>query len=299
MSQVKISHLVTERRNLRTMELDEMSINDFLKVMNEEDSSVAQSVKEVIPQIEFAVKNIIASLNNQGRLIYIGSGTSGRLGVLDSVECPPTFGTTNEVIGLIAGGQEAFVKAKEGAEDSKEHGASDIVNAGVSNKDVVVGIAASGRTPHTIGALEKAKEIGAFTVALSCNPNSEIGKIADVAIEVEVGPEVITGSTRLKAGTAQKLVLNMISTASMIGVGKTYQNLMVDVKPTNEKLIERSKQIIMEATGCCYEEACKKFEESGRECKVAIIMILLSCNKDQAKDKLVKSGGFVKKALKK
>ena len=169
----------------------------------------------------------------------------------------------------------------------------------MSNKDVVVGIAASGRTPHTIGALEKAKEIGAFTVALSCNPNSEIGKIADVAIEVEVGPEVITGSTRLKAGTAQKLVLNMISTASMIGVGKTYQNLMVDVKPTNEKLIERSKQIIMEATGCCYEEACKKFEESGRECKVAIIMILLSCSKDQAKDKLVKSGGFVKKALKK
>ena len=297
MSEVKITHLITEKRNQKTMRLDEMSIYSFLEVMNEEDSTVAKSVKKALPEIEQSVKHIIEALNNDGRLIYIGSGTSGRLGVLHAVECPPTFGTTTEVMGLIAGGPSAFVKAKEGAEDEKEQGAKDIVDAGVKSNDIVVGISASGRTPHTIGALEKAKEIGAFTVSLSCNPNSEVGKIAQVAIEVEVGPEVITGSTRLKAGTAQKLVLNMLSTASMVGIGKTYQNLMVDMKATNLKLLERSKRIIMEATGCTYETASIKFEESDRECKVAIIMILLNCSKEEAVKRLNSSKGFVKKAI--
>ncbi len=297
MNQVKISHLVTEKRNPKTMNLDNLNTLEFLKVMNEEDRTVAESIENEIEHIEKAVVGIIEALNNNGRLFYVGSGTSGRLGVLDAVECPPTFGTTNEIVGIIAGGDSAFVKAKEGAEDSREQGAIDIESAGVTENDVVVGIAASGRTPHTIGALEKANEIGALTVCLACNNNSEVGKIAKIAIEVEVGPEVITGSTRLKAGTAQKLVLNMLSTASMVGIGKTYKNLMVDLKATNLKLIERSKRIIMEATECSYDLAEKVFEESGRNCKLAIVMRMLDCNKEEAENKINASKGFISKAI--
>ena len=297
MNKVQINHLTTEQRNSKTMTLNDMSTYEFLSVMNEEDASVASSVRNELVYIEEAVKHIIDALNKGGRLIYVGSGTSGRLGVLDAVECPPTFSTTYEVVGIIAGGDSAFVKAKEGMEDSYEYGMKDMVDHNVCENDVVVGIAASGRTPHTIGALTKANELGAYTIALACNKNSEIGKVAKLKIEVETGPEVITGSTRLKAGTAQKLVLNMLSTASMVGIGKTYSNLMVDLKPTNNKLVERSKRIIMEATSCTYEEACDVFERSGNKTKVAIVMQLLECDKDQALSHLSKHHGFIKDVL--
>lgn len=297
MSNINISHLITETRNPRTMNLDDMSILEFLTVMNEEDCSVPKHIKEVLPLIEKAVKTIIKALNQGGKLYYVGSGTSGRIGILDAVECPPTFSTTDEVNGIIAGGPSAFIKAKEGAEDDEESGRQEIAALNLSPLDVVVGIAASGRTPHTIGALQMANEIGAYTISIACNPNSEIGKIANLAIDLDLGPEVITGSTRLKAGTAQKMVLNMLSTASMVGIGKTYQNLMVDLKPSNEKLIERSKRIIMEATGCDYEVAKETFEECHHQVKVAIVKILLNCSVSQAEAQLAKNNGFVKKAI--
>ena len=297
MERVNIKHLTTEKRNPKTMCLDNMSTREFLEVMNEEDATVALSIKEALPKIEEAVKHIIEAFHNGGRLIYVGSGTSGRLGVLDAVECPPTFSTADEVVGIIAGGSSAFVKAKEGSEDSFEGGIADIIDAGVCENDVVVGIAASGRTPHTLGALTKANELGAYTVSIACNKNSEIGKVAKTAIEVETGPEVITGSTRLKAGTAQKMILNMLSTASMVGIGKTYQNLMVDLKPTNNKLVERSKRIIMEATSCTYEEAGDLFEKSGKHVKSAIIMKLLECDVNKAKELLNENNGFINKVV--
>lgn len=297
MAEINLGRLLTEQRNPRTMDLDDMSIREFLEIMNEEDASVAVKVKEQLDNIEAAVKHIMQAFQQGGRLLYIGSGTSGRLGVLDAVECPPTFSTTTQVVGIIAGGDSAFVKAKEGAEDDESQGIRDVLAANLTEKDVLVGIAASGRTPHTIGALKKAKEIGAYSIAVSCNPNSEIGKVADLAIEVSVGPEVLTGSTRLKAGTAQKLVLNMLSTASMIGIGKTYQNLMVDLKPSNEKLVTRSINIIMEATGCDQACAALNFEASDRKPKVAIIMILLSCGKEEAQRRLEEKQGFIKKAI--
>lgn len=299
MAEVNLERLLTEQRNLNTKHLDDMSILEFLKIMNDEDASVAGKVNEQLPQIEIAVQHCIQAIRQGGRIVYIGSGTSGRLGVLDAVECPPTFSTTTEVIGIIAGGDTAFVKAKEGAEDQESQGSADIEQAGIIDKDVVIGIAASGRTPHTIGALQRARQLGAYTVALSCNPNSSIGTVADLAIEVAVGPEVITGSTRLKAGTAQKLVLNMISTATMVGLGKTYQNLMVDLKPSNEKLVERSKKIIMEATECSYETACAYFEASEHKPKVAIVMLLCQCDKQEAIKRLAHHDGFIKKAMEK
>ena len=292
-----ISHLVTESRNPKTMNLDDMSTLEILKCMNEEDMLVPQRVREVLPQIEQAVNHIVEALKKGGKLYYVGSGTSGRLGILDAVECPPTFSTTDEVNGIIAGGQTAFVKAVEGAEDNEAAGMKEIQEAGVTEKDVVVGLAASGRTPHTIGALKKANEIGAYTVSIACNPNSLVGQVAQLAIDMNLGPEVLTGSTRLKAGTAQKLVLNMISTTSMIKIGKTYQNLMVDVKPSNEKLVERSKRMIMEATDCTYEEAAEAFEACHRKVKVAIVKILLDCSVEEATERLNKSQGFVKKAI--
>ena len=297
MAEVDLSRLLTEQRNPKTMSLDEMSIKEFLAVMNEEDASVAGKVKEQLEPIETAVTHAIKALQSGGRLIYIGSGTSGRLGVLDAVECPPTFRTTNEVVGIIAGGNEAFVKAKEGAEDDENQGKQAILDIDLKAKDLLIGLAASGRTPYTIGAIKKAKELGAYTIAITCNPGSVMGKVADLAIDIEVGPEVLTGSTRLKAGTAQKMVLNMISTASMIGIGKTYQNLMVDLRPTNEKLVERSKKIIMEATGCSMETAVQCFEESGRQVKTAIVMILLSCDCKEAEQRLSSNQGFIKKAI--
>ena len=291
-----LEKLVTESRNPKTMNIDLMPIHEILKVMNEEDQTVPLAVEKVIPEIEKAVKFAIDSFQKGGRLIYIGAGTSGRLGILDASECPPTFGVEPGMVqGIIAGGLEAISKAIEGAEDNETLGGDDLKRIGLTENDTVVGIAASGRTPYVIGALNYAKQIGAKTVAISNNKNSQIGKLVDVAIEVETGPEVITGSTRLKAGTAQKLVLNMISTTSMIGIGKVYENLMVDVQPTNEKLVNRAQRIIMDATGCDREIASKTLKLANKNVKAAIIMILLNCSYEEAIEKLEEADGFVRK----
>ncbi|PGM59283.1 N-acetylmuramic acid 6-phosphate etherase [Bacillus sp. AFS053548] len=295
-----LENLTTETRNEKTMNLDEMSIEEFLTVMNEEDAKVAAAVRNEIPNISKAVEKIVTAFKSGGRLIYIGAGTSGRIGLLDAVECPPTFGTSpEEVVGLIAGGEKAFIKAVEGAEDSEELAIEDLKEIKLSKNDIVVGIAASGRTPYVIGGLKYAKEIGASTVAVSCNKGSKIGQEAEIAIEVVNGPEVLTGSTRLKAGTSQKLVCNMLSTASMVGIGKVYGNLMVDVQSTNEKLVERSKRIVMEATSCTYEIAEEYLTKSDQSPKVAIVMILTGFSYEQAIEQLKKSEGFVRKAIQK
>ncbi len=293
-----LENLTTEARNDKTMNLDEMSIVDLLTVMNEEDAKVANAVKVEIPNIAKAVEAIVDSKMKGGRLIYIGAGTSGRIGLLDAVECPPTFGTeSSEVVGLIAGGESAFIKAVEGAEDKPELGVLDLKDINLTSDDVVVGIAASGRTPYVIGGLIYANDIGAKTIAVCCNKGSEVGKVANIAIEVVNGPEVLTGSTRLKAGTSQKLICNMLSTASMVGVGKVYGNLMVDVQLTNEKLVDRAKRIVMEATDCDYETAEKKLIEAENKPKVAIVMILTGLSKEMAIQKLNENKGFIRKTL--
>ncbi len=293
-----LENLSTEHRNEKTMNLDEMSIKEVLQSMNEEDRTVALAVEKEIEQIEKIVQIVIKSFEEEGRLIYIGAGTSGRLGILDAVECPPTFGTDDTMVqGFIAGGLKAFTKAVEGAEDREELAEEDLKSIGLNEKDTVIGIAASGRTPYVIGGLKYAGSVGASTASISCNKHAEISKYAKLNVEVETGAEILTGSTRLKAGTAQKLVLNMISTASMIGVGKVYKNLMVDVQSTNEKLVERSKRIIMEATGISYEVAAEYYEKAERNVKAAIVMVLLQCEHGEALEKLKCAKGFVKKAL--
>ena len=295
-----LGKLSTEQRNPRTMNLDKMSIQEMLQLMNEEDAKVAGAIKTALPQIEKAVATITESLKTGGRLIYMGAGTSGRLGVLDAAECVPTFGVSpNLVVGLIAGGERAMTKAVEGAEDSRELGQEDLANLKLTEADTVVGIAASGRTPYVIGGLLYAKEVGASTVTIACNLDSEISKYSKIAIEADAGPEVLTGSTRLKAGTSQKLILNMLSTWSMVGVGKVYQNLMVDVQPTNEKLEERSKRIIMEATECSYEEANQTFEAADKQVKLAIVMLLTGSEKEDAQERLERTKGFIHQAVKK
>lgn len=288
-----LENLTTETRNEKTKNLDTLSLSELLKIMNEEDKKVAIAVEKELENIEKAIKIVINQIQNGGRLIYVGAGTSGRLGILDAVECRPTFSTTDEVLGIIAGGDKAFVKAVEVAEDSKELAMEDLKNLNLCKNDVVFGIAASGRTPYVIGALEYGKKVGAKRISFSCNKNSQISKYCDIAIEVDCGPEVLTGSTRLKAGTAQKLVLNMVSTASMVGIGKVYGNLMVDVRPTNEKLVERSKRIIMEATNVSYEIAQDFFEKANKNVKIAIVMILNSCEYEKAVEILEKSKGFI------
>ncbi|MGH0520470.1 N-acetylmuramic acid 6-phosphate etherase [Bacillus toyonensis] len=293
-----LENLSTEHRNEKTTNLDEMSIKEVLQSMNEEDRTVALAVEKEIEHIEKVVQTVIKSFEEEGRLIYIGAGTSGRLGILDAVECPPTFGTDDKMVqGFIAGGLKAFTKAVEGAEDREELAEEDLKSIGLNEKDTVIGIAASGRTPYVIGGLKYAHSVGANTASISCNKNPEISKYAKLNVEVETGAEILTGSTRLKAGTAQKLVLNMISTASMIGVGKVYKNLMVDVQSTNEKLVERSKRIIVEATGVSYEVAAEYYEKANRNVKVAIVMVLLQCEYGEALEKLKEAKGFVKKAL--
>ncbi|AMQ07716.1 N-acetylmuramic acid 6-phosphate etherase [Sporosarcina psychrophila] len=293
-----LEKLATEKRNSKTMQLDEMSVRGILEAMNREDSSVPTTIKNELDHIEKVVESVIQSFQTGGRLIYVGAGTSGRLGILDAVECVPTFGVSPEMVrGFIAGGMEAFTIAVEGAEDSVNMGALDMESASVCDKDTVIGIAASGRTPYVIGALDYAREKGAKTVAISCNKGAEISKHAEMVIEVETGPEILTGSTRLKAGTAQKLVLNMISTASMIGIGKVYENLMVDVQSTNEKLTERSKRIIMEATQVDYETAENYYEKAQQQVKTAIVMILLQSTYEEAVEKLEQTGGFVRKSI--
>jgi N-acetylmuramic acid 6-phosphate etherase len=293
-----LSHLVSEGRNPDTMDIDLLPSLDIVKRINQQDKLVPLAVEKVLPEIAMAVDKITDAFKAGGRLIYMGAGTSGRLGVLDASECPPTFGVSDKmVIGLIAGGPEAILKAKEGAEDSPLLGEQDLKDVGFNKNDVVVGIAASGRTPYVIGGLEYANEIGATTVALSCNPDSPIADIADIAISPVVGPEALTGSTRLKSGTAQKLVLNMLTTASMIRIGKSYQNLMVDVKATNEKLIARAARIVMQATDCSKEQATEVLKQTNYEVKLAILMILTDLDIDSARQQLAHQDGFLRKAV--
>lgn len=294
-----LNNLTTESRNQRTMGLDMMTPFELAKTMNQEDKAVLVAVEKALPEIAKVIEMATQTLRNGGRLIYFGAGTSGRLGVLDAVECPPTFGTQPErVLGLIAGGSKAFVKAVEGAEDSQQLAVSELKKICLSEEDLLIGIAASGRTPYVLGGLSYAKQLGAQTAAIACNQGSLIGQQADVAIEVVTGPEVLTGSTRLKAGTAQKMVLNMISTGAMVGIGKVYQNLMVDLMTTNEKLVIRAENMVMMSTGCSREEAKEALEKAEGSVKLAIVKIILHIDIDQAKQQLEKADGYVRQAIK-
>lgn len=297
MDQVKIDHLKTESVNPKTRNLDTMSVMELIRVMNEEDQNVVDTIKEALPQIEKAVQLVVRALNENGRLIYMGAGTSGRLGILDAVECGPTFSAEGSVIGIIAGGEKAFLKAVEGAEDSEELAAKDLDAIHAGEKDVVAAIAASGRTPYAIGALKHARALNAKCVGIACNRGAELSKFADVAIEVDAGPEVLAGSTRLKAGTCQKIILNMISTASMVGIGKVYGNLMVDMRATNQKLAERAKRIVMLSTGCDEKTAVRTLEETGYNSKVAIVMILTGLSKEEASVRIAEKNGFIRKCI--
>jgi len=293
---VSIENLTTERQNPQTLHLDELSIHEACRLMNEEDAQVAKAVGEELPSIEKVIEKVIEAFRKGGRLIYIGAGTSGRLGVLDAAECVPTFGVEpTMVVGLIAGGQKAMLTAVEGAEDSLDLAEEELRQIQLAKNDVVIGIAASGRTPYVIGGLRYAQDVGAVTCSLSCNKEALISKEAQLAIEVDCGPEFLTGSTRLKAGTAQKLILNMISTISMIGIGKVYGNLMVDVQPTNQKLVERAKRIIMSATEVSYEIAEEFYEKADHNVKVAIVMILTGSSRKKALEKLQAADGFIRK----
>lgn len=291
--------LITEQRNPYTMNIDTLSALEIVQKMNDEDQKVALAVRENLPQIALAVEKIVHAFQKGGRLVYIGAGTSGRLGVLDASECPPTFGVPAEmVVGIIAGGERALRHPIEGAEDNKEAGVLDLQAVNFTEKDVLVGIAASGRTPYVIGALEYANTLGATTVSIASNPNSTMSQIAQIAIETLVGAEALTGSSRLKSGTAQKLVLNMLTTASMILIGKCYQNLMVDVQASNEKLKARAVRIVMQATECEREIAEQVLDETAGNAKLAILMILANLNKTEAKALLSTTQGHLQTALK-
>jgi len=295
----EIANLTTEQRNPRSMEIDAADTAEILKIINEEDKTVPIAVEKELPYIEEAVEIIVKALKNGGRLLYFGAGTSGRLGVVDASECPPTFGTPFGLIeGFIAGGKEAMFRAQEGAEDYEENGAKDVVKASITDKDVVCGIAASRRTPYVVGAVKKAKELGAKTLYITCNPREDFNiEEVDVAICPYVGPEVIMGSTRMKSGTAQKLVLNMLTTTSMIRMGKVYENMMIDLQMTNKKLVERSKRIVMTITGVSYEDAAEYLKKANGHVKTALVMIRAGVSAIEAKDRLNKSGGFVRKAI--
>ena len=292
MDQIELMGLGTEMRNPDTMNLDEMSPMEIISAMNREDAGVVAAVAETLPQVAQIVVFATQSLRLGGRIIYIGAGTSGRLGVLDAVECPPTFGVTDqEVIGLIAGGEGAFVRAKEGAEDDEAQGGRDLDAIGLTSRDTVIGLTASGRTPYVLGALRRAREAGCRTAAISCNRGARASALADAAVEV------YSGSTRLKAGTAQKMILNMISTASMVGVGKVYQNLMVDVRQTNQKLVCRAEHIVMQSTGCSREEAAQALLEAGGEAKPAVVKLLLDTDIENARRLLERAEGSVRRAV--
>ncbi|MDF4802052.1 N-acetylmuramic acid 6-phosphate etherase [Vibrio parahaemolyticus] len=295
---IDLSRLVTESRNPASAEIDTLSTIEMLQVINEEDQKVALAVKAVLPQIAKTVDAITAAFANGGRLVYMGAGTSGRLGILDASECPPTYGTHPDmVIGLIAGGHQAILKAVENAEDDVKMGQDDLKALHLTKHDVVVGIAASGRTPYVLGGLEYAKSIGATTASIACNPECAMAKAADIAILPIVGAEVVTGSSRMKAGTAQKLVLNMLTTGAMIRSGKVFGNLMVDVEATNAKLIQRQTNIVVEATGASKEEAERALNACDRHCKTAILMILADLDAEQAKSRLAARNGFIRAAL--
>ncbi|MCI1859197.1 MAG: N-acetylmuramic acid 6-phosphate etherase [Sporolactobacillus sp.] len=293
-----LDKLMTETRNRNTTALDRMSVHELLVCMNREDRSVPAAVTQVLDKVERVTQMAIAALGSGGRLIYMGAGTSGRLGVLDAVECVPTFSAPpGQIVGVIAGGTKALTESVEGAEDSEPLGAADLAALKLNSRDLVIGIAASGRTPYVIGGLKYAGQVDAKRASLSCNRRAAISRYADVAIEVDTGPEVLTGSTRLKAGTSQKLILNMISTAAMVGLGKVYENLMVDVQPTNEKLVDRAKRIISEATAVDAQTAEDYFVKSGRNVKAAIVMILTGCPLTEALDRLRRTQGFIRRAV--
>jgi N-acetylmuramic acid 6-phosphate etherase len=294
----ELGRLVSEERNPRTMDIDLLPTEDVLRRINEEDKGVAFAVEKVIPEIADCVDRITVAFREGGRLIYMGAGTSGRIGVLDASECPPTFRVPpTMVVGLIAGGYDALLEAAEGAEDSRSLGAEALAEIGLAAKDVVVGIAASGRTPWVVGGLDYARKVGATAVALSCNPDSTIAAIADIAISPVVGPEALTGSTRMKAGTAMKLVLNMLTTASMIGIGKTYENLMVDLKASNEKLVARAARIVIQATGCTVDEARLALARTENDVKLAILVVKTGMSPADARSALERSDGFLRQAI--
>ena len=295
---VETDELLTEAVNSQTVNIDELDTDQLLTVINNEDNKIAGAVAKETPHIAAAVDKITTAITRGGRLIYVGAGTSGRLGVLDAAECPPTFGVEpGLVIGLIAGDSRALVEAVEGAEDQYDGAISQLQAINLTAKDVVVGLAASGRTPYVIGGLEYANKVGAFTVAISCTPESAVSKVAKLAITPLVGPEVIAGSTRMKAGTAQKLVLNMLTTATMIRLGKVYGNLMVDVRPTNAKLMERAKRIVTLGGGVSRERAGEVLAQAGLNPKTAIVMIKRECSAEQAARYLTAAGGFIRQAI--
>jgi N-acetylmuramic acid 6-phosphate etherase len=297
----EISKLSTEQRNENSVNIDKQSTEEILRIINSEDKTVPFAVENEIPYIAEAVDAVVNALKNGGRLLYFGAGTSGRLGVVDASECPPTFGAPFGLIdGFIAGGQAAMFKAQEGAEDYEENGANDVIGASVTDKDVVCGIAASRRTPYVIGAVKKAKELGATTLYVTATPRDTFNiDEVDIAICAHVGSEVVMGSTRMKSGTAQKLVLNMITTTAFVRMGKTYENMMIDLQMTNKKLVERSKRIVMMITGVDYDAAADYLKQSNGHVKTAIVMILTNVDLTEAKERLDKADGFVRMAIEK
>ncbi|MCR4440167.1 MAG: N-acetylmuramic acid 6-phosphate etherase [bacterium] len=294
----EIQNLITEARNPATMDIDSKSVEEILRLINAEDKKVPLAVDKEIPYIAKAVEIVVEAFRAGGRLFYIGAGTSGRLGVLDASEIPPTFGAPPEMVqGIIAGGYKALVRAQEGAEDRRERGGEDLLRRGFTSKDVACGIAASRRTPYVLGAIEKAREVGGKTLYVTCTPRSELNFPVDVAICPVVGPEVVMGSTRMKAGTATKLVLNMITTTAMIRLGKVYGNMMVDLQMTSRKLEERSKRTVMMVTGVSYDEAEAVLEKAGGHVKTALVMILAGVEADEARRRLERAAGFVRQAV--
>ncbi|HEV7377252.1 MAG TPA: N-acetylmuramic acid 6-phosphate etherase [Pyrinomonadaceae bacterium] len=290
---------LTEQENPRTAEISSLPTPEIVRLMNEEDARVALAVKDVLPLVARAVDGIVGRLQNGGRLFYIGTGTSGRLGVLDAAECPPTFGVSPELVqGIIAGGYSATYRAVEASEDDREAGASDLDERGVKSADTVVGIAASGRTPYTVGAVEHARSLGAFTVAVTCAPDSEITRVAEVSIVAAVGPEVIAGSTRLKAGTAQKMILNMLSTATMIRLGYVTGNRMTNMLTRNTKLRARAVRILAAETGLDETEAAARLEAAGGDLRLALVMSKTDCSREEAERALAQTSGVVERAVK-
>ena len=295
---VELKKIDTEQRNPRTMQIDTLPTLEMITLINEEDHKCAEAVREVLPQIAQSIDTIYEKIRNGGRLFYCGAGTSGRLGVLDAAECPPTYGVDpGLVVGLIAGGAPAFLKAVEGAEDSRELGRKDLEDNQFSESDALVGIAASGRTPYVIGAMDYARSVGAPVMALVCCHNSEMSRHADITMAPVPGPEVVTGSSRMKSGTCQKLVLNLLSTCVMIKLGKVYGNLMVDVKASNEKLVHRAISIVCTVTGETEETARKALEKCGFSCKTAIVMLLLGLDAGQAQKALDAADGRIALAI--
>lgn len=293
-----IEKLTTESINEATRNIDRLESLDIVTLINNEDKKVAEAIEKVLPQIAEAVESIVERFKRGGRIIYCGAGSSGRMGTLDAVELTPTYSVSpTRAFGLLAGGDEAMYTAVEGAEDSEELAVEDLKRVKLTADDCVIGIAASGRTPYTKAALEFGKQTGAFTISVTCNQDSAMAKIADISIAPVVGPEVINGSTRMKAGTAQKMVVNMLSTGAMIRLGKVYQNYMVHVQPTNEKLVKRAVKMIIELTGAKEELALKVLYESDKDVAAAIVMIECSCSKNQAREALLESGGQVREAI--